>query len=102
MSKFEFVRQTISFAISGEQIPLTTLKQIGRQIENDIRAIDGISKIEITGYPQEEIEIAVNENSLLAYNISFAEVSQAVGNANILVTGGKYQDECRGVPNTCQ
>ncbi|MEP3209259.1 MAG: efflux RND transporter permease subunit [Maribacter sp.] len=91
VSKFEFVRQTISFAISGEQIPLVTLKQIGRQIENDIRAMEGISKIEITGYPQEEIEIAVNENSLLAYNISFSEVSQAVGNANILVTGGNIK-----------
>lgn len=91
VSKLEAVRQTISFAISGEQIPLVTLKQIGRQIENDIRAIDGISQIEITGYPDEEIEIAVNENNLLAYNISFTEVAQAVGNANILVTGGNIK-----------
>jgi len=91
VSKLEAVRQTISFAISGEQIPLATLKQIGRQIENDIRAIEGISQIEISGYPQEEIEIAVNENGLLAYNMSFTEVSQAVGNANILVTGGNIK-----------
>ena len=91
VSKLEVVRQTISFAISGDKIPLATLKQIGRQIENDIRAIDGISQIEVSGYPQEEIEIAVNENNLLAYNLSFAEVSQAVGNANILVTGGNIK-----------
>ena len=93
VSKLEIVRQTISFAISGEQIPLVTLKQIGRQIENDIRAIEGISQITISGYPQEEIEIAVNENSLLAYNLSFSEVSQAVGKANILVTGGKIKTD---------
>ncbi len=93
VSKLEAIRQTISFAISGEQIPLATLKQIGRQIENDIRAIDGISQVEIRGYPQEEIEIAVNENSLLAYNISFTEVAQAVGNANILVTGGNIKTD---------
>lgn len=91
VSKLEAVRQTISFAISGENIPLATLKQIGRQIENDIRAIDGISQIDIQGYPNEEIEIAVNENNLLAYNISFSEVAQAVGNANILVTGGNIK-----------
>ena len=93
VSKLETVRQTISFAISGDNIPLATLKQIGRQIENDIRAIEGISQIEISGYPQEEIEIAVNENSLLAYNVSFTEVSQAVGNANILVTGGNIKTD---------
>ncbi|WP_394750241.1 efflux RND transporter permease subunit [Spongiimicrobium salis] len=91
VSKQEAVRQTISFAVSGENIPLSTLKQIGRQIENDIRAIEGISQITISGYPEEEIEIAVNENNLLAYGLTFAEVSQAVGNANILVTGGNIK-----------
>lgn len=91
VSKLEAIRPTISFAISGEQVPLATLKQIGRQIENDIRAIEGISQITISGYPQEEIEIAVNENNLLAYNLSFNEVAQAVGNANILVTGGNIK-----------
>ncbi|AKA34592.1 efflux RND transporter permease subunit [Flagellimonas lutaonensis] len=93
VSKLEAVRQTISFAISGENVPLATLKQIGRQIENDLRAIEGISQIELSGYPDEEIEIAVDENSLLAYNISFSEVAQAVGNANILVTGGNIKTE---------
>ena len=93
VSKLEAVRQTISFSISGKSIPLVTLKQIGRTIENDLRAIEGISQIEITGYPEEEIEIAVNENNLLAYDLSFAEVAQAVGNANILVTGGNIKTE---------
>ncbi|MGB5555231.1 MAG: efflux RND transporter permease subunit, partial [Flavobacteriaceae bacterium] len=93
VSKLEAVRHTISFAISGEHIPLATIKQIGRQIENDIRAIEGISQIQISGYPQEEIEIAVNENNLLAYNISFTEVATAVGNSNILVTGGNIKTD---------
>ena len=91
VSKLEAIRQTINFAISGENIPLGTLKQIARQIENDIRAMEGISQIDISGYPEEEIEIAVNENNLLAYGMSFAEVAQAVGNANILVTGGNIK-----------
>ncbi|NNM24364.1 MAG: efflux RND transporter permease subunit, partial [Flavobacteriaceae bacterium] len=91
VSKLEAVRQTISFAVSGTDVPLVTLKQIGRQIENDLRAIDGISQINISGYPEEEIEIALDENSLLAFDISFNEVAQAVGNANILVTGGNIK-----------
>jgi len=91
VSKREAIRQTISFAVSGEGISLSTLKQIGRQVENDLRAIDGISQITVAGYPEEEIEIAVNENNLLAYNLSFNEVSQAVANANILVTGGNIK-----------
>ncbi len=88
VSKQEQIRPTISFAISGEGIPLTTLKQIGRQVENDIRAIDGISQISISGYPEEEIEIAVIEENLLAYNLTFSQITQAVANSNLLITGG--------------
>ncbi|MDB2462545.1 efflux RND transporter permease subunit [Algibacter sp.] len=93
VAKQEAVRETISFALSGENIPLATLKQIGRQVENDLRAIDGISQIDISGYPEEEIEIAVNETSLLAYNLTFSEVSQAVSTANILTTGGTIKTD---------
>ena len=93
VSKQRPMRPTISFSISGKQVPLATLKQIGRQIENDIRAMPGISQITITGFPQEEIEIAVNENSLLAYDLTFDEVSRAVANANILVTGGNIKTD---------
>jgi len=93
VSKLESVRQTISFAISGNDIPLTTLKSVGRDIENDLRAMEGISQIEISGFPNEEIEIAVNENDLLAYGLSFAEVARSVSNANILVTGGNIKTD---------
>lgn len=60
VAKQEALRPTITFSISGKDIPLATLKQIGRQVENDLRAIDGISQIQISGYPEEEIEIAIN------------------------------------------
>ncbi|WP_452221445.1 efflux RND transporter permease subunit [Lacinutrix salivirga] len=91
VSKREVVRETISFALSGKDIPLATLKQLGRQVENDLRTIEGISQIEISGYPEEEIEIAVNELDLLAYNLTFNDVARAVSTSNILVTGGNIK-----------
>lgn len=93
VAKQENIRQTIDFSISGDNIELTALKQIGRQIENDLRAMEGISQITITGYPEEEIEIAVRENDLLAYDLSFTEVAAAVSQANILTTGGNIKTD---------
>ena len=93
VAKQEAVRPTINFAISGQNIPLPTLKKIARQVENDLRGIDGISQINITGYPDEEIEIALNETSLLAYNLSFTDVAQAINKANILTTGGTIKTD---------
>jgi len=91
VAKQENARPTIVFALSGTNVPLKTLKQLARDIENDLRAIDGISQISIAGYPDEEIEIAVNENTLLGYNLTFQEVADAVANSNILTTGGNIK-----------
>ncbi|HEY9184499.1 MAG TPA: efflux RND transporter permease subunit [Salegentibacter sp.] len=93
VSKQERIRPSISFAISGEGVPLVTLKRISEQIENDLRRIDGISQIEISGFPQEEIEIAVSQNDLLAYNLTFEEVARTVGSSNILSTGGTIKTD---------
>lgn len=91
IAKVESIRPTISFSVSGENVSLKSLKQYARNIENDIRGIDGISQVQLSGFPDEEIEIAVRENDLRAYNLSFTEVANAVRNANILVTGGNIK-----------
>lgn len=91
VSKQENIRETISFTVSGENVSLSTLKKIGRDVEKDLRTMPGISQIEITGFPEEEIEIAVSESNLLAYNLTFNEVAQAVAGTNLLVTGGNIK-----------
>lgn len=93
VSKNEATRPSISFAVSGDELDLSTLKQIARLIENDLRGIEGISQVAITGYPDEEIEIAVREKDLLAYNLTFDQVAQAVSRENILVTGGNIKTD---------
>jgi len=89
--KNENLNPVTTFAVSGNNISLKSLKEIARSIEDDLRAIDGISKVELKGFPDEEIEIALNENSLRTYNITFAEVAAAVREANIDITGGKIK-----------
>lgn len=82
----------ISFAISGE-VDLKTLKRYGRQAEDELRAIEGISKVELSGFPEEEIEIAFREKDLRAYNISFSQATNAVRAYNIELTGGTLKGE---------
>ena len=91
IAKDIFRTEAISFVISGEDVSLITLKLLARDIETDLRAIDGISQVDVSGYPAEEIEIAVSEDKLRAYNITFQEVAQAVSSTNILVTGGSIK-----------
>ncbi len=91
ISKIERIRSTINFTISGDKLPLITLKQYAREIENDLRNLKGISQIRLSGFPDQEIEIALRESDLRAFNLSFTEVANAVKQSNILITGGSIK-----------
>lgn len=77
----------ISFALSGDT-DLRTLKQFARKTQNELLAIEGISKVTLNGFPDEEIEIAFREKDLEAFRMTFAEAEQAVRAANLDITGG--------------
>lgn len=85
--KGEQLSESYRFSISGD-IDLRALKEYALQIEDDLLAIDGISKIDMTGFPEEEIEISFRENDMRAMNITFDEAVQAVAQTNLLATGG--------------
>ncbi len=93
VSKVDVLNEALSFTVSGEGVDLKTLKQIARNIETDLRALPSISQVGLSGFPAEEIEIAVRETDLRAYDITFAEVARAVAQANILTTGGNIKTD---------
>lgn len=91
VAKQETTTRAISMVIAGKNVDLLSLKTKARQVESELRAIDGISQVDISGFPDEEIVIALKEDVLRRYNISFQEVAQAVASANLLVTGGSVK-----------
>ena len=93
IAKIESIAPTINFTVSGTDLPLTTLKQYARDVENDLRAMPGISQISVTGFPDEEIEIAVREIDLRAFDLTFADVAQAVQGSNLLISGGNIKTD---------
>ena len=111
----EKVNFSLSFALSGD-VDLRTLKEKAQQVEAELRAVNnlkkapafevifqfleqiglwtnknaphGISKISISGFPDEEIEVSFKEDQLRAYNLTFDQVSSAIRRTNVDVTGG--------------
>lgn len=80
------------FSISGD-MDLRTLKKYARIAEDDLLAIDGISKVELTGFPEEEIEISFRESDMQSLNITFDEAVAAVAQNNLLTTGGTIKTD---------
>ena len=90
--KQEFLTVALNFAISGD-VDLKTLKRYARSVESDLLGQPGISKVSLSGFPDEEIEIRVKENDLRTFDITFDQVSRAVASANLELTGGTIKGE---------
>jgi multidrug efflux pump subunit AcrB len=82
----------ISYALSGN-VELNVLTRFAQKIESDLLAIEGLSKVSLSGFPEQEVEVALREDDLRAYGLTFDQVSRAVANANLEVTGGKVRGE---------
>lgn len=82
----------ISFGITGPD-ELKSLKEISRKVESDLRSLDGISQIELSGFPNEEIVIYLNEEQLRRYGISPRQIVSAVQDNNLDITAGTIKSE---------
>jgi len=90
--KLDPPNQAYLFSISGE-MDLNSLKGYAETIEDDLLAIDGISQVELSGFPEQEIEISFREADLRALNITFDEAVGAIAETNLLTTGGTIKTE---------
>ena len=81
--KRENLTSAINFAVSGTTVDLKTLKGIAREVERDLITVPGISKVTLSGFPEEEIEIAISEEALRAFNISFQEAATTLRGSNM-------------------
>ncbi|MGL1888561.1 MAG: efflux RND transporter permease subunit [Reichenbachiella sp.] len=93
VSKDIFVTEAVTLALSGKSVSLKVLKDMARDIETDLKNSEGVSQVSVSGHPAEEIEIALNEDKLRAYDLTFQQVANAISSTNILVTGGTIKTE---------
>ena len=90
--KRENIGFAIAVAVSGD-VSLQALKRYARQIENDLLDMEGISKVDLSGFPEEEIQVAFRENDLRAYGITFQQAAEAIRGSNLDITGGTIKTD---------
>ena len=90
--KDEGMNFAISYGLTGD-VSLKALKEIARKIEADLLAVKGITKIDLYGFPDEEIEVSFSEERLRAYNLSFSHAAAAIASDNVEITGGTVKTD---------
>lgn len=90
--KEEILNYTMTIGLTGDG-SLSILKDYAKNIKDELQFSPNLSKIFISGYPDEEIEIRLRENDLKAYRLTFDDVSRAVSSANIKASGGELKTD---------
>lgn len=78
----------VGVSAKSDSTEMTELTDMATKIERDLLNTKVITQITMTGFPEKEISINTREQDLLRYNISFQEISLAVGSRNIDITTG--------------
>jgi multidrug efflux pump subunit AcrB len=73
--------------LSGD-FSMEELKEYGEYLEDEIEKVPEISKVEIRGIQDKEMEISVDLYKMEISQISFNDISQAIQNENMTVSGG--------------
>lgn len=72
-------------------VNLKTLKGFAKKAEKQLLSTEEISKVEISGFPAEEIEISLREEALDAYKLTFSDIARALQKSNIETTAGEVE-----------
>lgn len=87
------VRDPEAFIFSTSEIPLmnisvagdyelSELTEIAKEIRDEVEGVRGVDSVSINGEVSPEIEIVLDELSMMKYNLTFNQVSQAIQNNN--------------------
>jgi multidrug efflux pump len=78
--------------ISGNY-SLKKLKEYADNLKDDIEAMKEISKVDEVGALSPNIEINVDINKMTAAQVSFSDITQAIGNENVISSAGTISND---------
>lgn len=88
--KFEPQLPVIIVAFYGD-LDDRRLKDLGKQLRDDLLEIPGITEVILQGTRKDEISVEVRPEKLAEYDLSFGEVSDAIARANLDLPGGQIK-----------
>ena len=92
VSKMTFRHNVIEIAVSGDA-PERTLKEIARELRDDIAALDGVSQVDLMYTRPYEISVEVSEYMLRRHGLTLDDVAMALRRASLDMPGGTLRTE---------
>ncbi len=113
VTKVNFSEQPILILSISQDLSPASLTQLGDDLEKELRKVRGVSKVDVVGTRQREVQVVVRKDKLASYGLSVNQVITAIAQANaslpignITVSGVDYPvkfagslDEANQVPD---
>lgn len=80
--------QPIMFVNLAGNLPVTQLKKIADDLQDKIEALPEITRVDIVGALDQQVNVDVDLNKLRASRLAFSDISNAIARENITVSGG--------------
>ncbi|XOV79614.1 MAG: efflux RND transporter permease subunit [Aestuariibacter sp.] len=87
----EFQQQVLDLSLVGD-VPLTSLKPIARQIENELLELSNVSLVNLAD-PDDEIAIEVLPEQLRKYNLTLQNITDAIRRYSANISAGQLQTD---------
>ena len=91
ISQIEFRQDVIEMALVGD-LPIRDLKPIAKQVEDELMALQNVSLVQLEA-PEDEIAIEIKPETLRKYNLSIADVTQAIRRFSTDISAGQLRTD---------
>lgn len=85
-----FTQEVLWVSVFGD-VPERTLKEVARDMRDELRKLPSVSRASLVGDRAYEIGIEVREETLRAYNLTLSEVAQAVRRSSLDLPSGRIE-----------
>ncbi|MDQ2768882.1 MAG: efflux RND transporter permease subunit [Bacteroidota bacterium] len=80
--------QPIMYVNLSGNLPAAQLKKYADDFQDKIEALSEITRVDIVGALDQQVNVDVDLNKLRASRLSFGDISRAIGSENVTVSGG--------------
>jgi multidrug efflux pump subunit AcrB len=94
--KEEILNYTMTLGLVGSK-SIYELKDFAKYVKDELLFSPKLSKIFISGFPKEEIELTITESVLRSYGLTFDEVGDAITRENIKASGGELKTGTKNI-----
>jgi HAE1 family hydrophobic/amphiphilic exporter-1 len=83
----------IKAGITANMAPRELYDFVDKQLKPELQNVAGVGQVNIIGGDQREIRININQEKLISYHLSIAQITQAINNANLSFPAGSIETQ---------